>query len=86
MLFSRISANPWCAAGPQSRRSWMAGGQPAGVCWHGGCGRCDHYRRGDFFACVTGLTYDGGYAEFLIAPASAVAGMPVGLDPVGRPP
>src|SRR5207249_2199228 len=58
-------------------------GQPAGVGWHGGYdGRCDHCRRGDFFACVTGqvtgISYDGGYAEYLIAPASAVARMPAG--------
>src|SRR6266850_6831198 len=66
-------------------------GQPAGVGWNGGYdGRCDHCRRGDFFACVTGqvtgITYDGGYAEYLIAPASAVARMPAGLDPVEAAP
>jgi len=66
-------------------------GQPAGVGWHGGYdGRCDHCRRGDFFACVTGqvtgITYDGGYAEYLIAPVSAVARMPAGLDPVEAAP
>jgi D-arabinose 1-dehydrogenase-like Zn-dependent alcohol dehydrogenase len=53
-------------------------GQRAGVGWHGGyCGHCDPCRRGDLFACetgrITGLTQDGGYAEYLIAPASAVA-------------
>jgi D-arabinose 1-dehydrogenase-like Zn-dependent alcohol dehydrogenase len=56
-------------------------GQRVGVGWNGGyCGRCDHCRRGDFFACVTsqvtGLTYDGGYAEYVFAPESAVALMP----------
>ena len=66
-------------------------GQPAGVGWNGGYdGRCDHCRRGDFFACVTGqvtgITYDGGYAEYLIAPASAVARMPAGLDPIEAAP
>src|SRR5207248_10091881 len=44
---------------------------------------CDPCRRGQFFACVTGqvtgITYDGGYAEYLIAPASAVARMPAEL-------
>jgi len=35
---------------------------------------------------VTGITYDGGYAEYLIAPASAVARMPAGLDPVEAAP
>ncbi len=56
-------------------------GQSVGVGWHGGyCGHCDPCRRGEFFACVTGqvtgLTFDGGYGEYLIAPASAVARMP----------
>src|SRR5262245_60080007 len=45
-------------------------GQRVGVGWHGGnCGYCDACRRGNFFACqtetrTTGVTYDGGYAEF----------------------
>jgi len=65
---------------------WEAG-QRVGVGWNGGyCGYCDHCRRGEFFACVrgqvTGITYDGGYAEYLIAPASAVALMPAELPPV----
>jgi D-arabinose 1-dehydrogenase-like Zn-dependent alcohol dehydrogenase len=56
-------------------------GQRVGVGWNGGyCGRCDYCRRGEFFACVThqvtGITFDGGYAEYMIAPASAVARMP----------
>jgi D-arabinose 1-dehydrogenase-like Zn-dependent alcohol dehydrogenase len=66
-------------------------GQRVGVGWHGGyCGRCDHCRRGEFFACVTGqvtgLTVDGGYAEYMIAPASAVARMPSELPPVEAAP
>jgi D-arabinose 1-dehydrogenase-like Zn-dependent alcohol dehydrogenase len=56
-------------------------GQRVGVGWNGGYdGSCDHCRRGDFFACVTGqvtgITFDGGYAEYMIAPTSAVARMP----------
>jgi len=56
---------------------WTAG-QRVGVGWHGGyCGHCDACLRGNFFACrtgqVTGLTFDGGYAEYMIAPESAVA-------------
>jgi D-arabinose 1-dehydrogenase-like Zn-dependent alcohol dehydrogenase len=55
-------------------------GQRVGVGWNGGyCGHCDPCRRGEFFACVTGqvtgITFDGGYGEYLIAPASAVARM-----------
>ena len=56
-------------------------GQRVGVGWNGGyCGYCDPCRRGAFFACtrgqVTGVTYDGGYGEYMVAPASAVALMP----------
>src|SRR4051794_31435848 len=59
-------------------------GQKVGVGWNGGyCGYCDHCRRGEFFACVrgqvTGVTQDGGYGEYLVAPASAVALMPAEL-------
>jgi D-arabinose 1-dehydrogenase-like Zn-dependent alcohol dehydrogenase len=69
---------------------WAAG-QRAGVGWHGGyCGHCDHCRRGELFACVTGqvtgISFDGGYGEYLIAPASAVARMPAELAPVDAAP
>jgi D-arabinose 1-dehydrogenase-like Zn-dependent alcohol dehydrogenase len=65
---------------------WTAG-QRVGVGWHGGyCGRCDACRHGNFFACVlnavTGITYDGGYGEYMVAPASAVALLPQELSPV----
>src|SRR5271155_4643148 len=66
--------------------TWWTRGQRVGVGWNGGyCGHCDHCRRGEFFACVTGqvtgITCDGGYAEYMIAPASAVARMPAELPP-----
>ena len=66
-------------------------GQRVGVGWNGGyCGYCDHCRRGEFFACVrgqtTGVTYDGGYGEYMIAPASAVALMPAELPPAEAAP
>jgi D-arabinose 1-dehydrogenase-like Zn-dependent alcohol dehydrogenase len=66
-------------------------GQPVGVGWHGGyCGSCQQCRRGDFFACetgqVTGLTFDGGYGEYMVAPVSAVARMPDTLPPVEAAP
>jgi alcohol dehydrogenase/propanol-preferring alcohol dehydrogenase len=66
-------------------------GQRVGVGWNGGyCGHCDPCRRGDFFACetgpVTGITYDGGYAEYLVAPASAVARMPAELPAIEAAP
>ncbi|PYS90013.1 MAG: alcohol dehydrogenase [Acidobacteria bacterium] len=63
-------------------------GQRVGVGWHGGhCGYCDACRRGDFFGCqialqITGLTYDGGYADYMIAPAEALALLPEGLSAV----
>jgi D-arabinose 1-dehydrogenase-like Zn-dependent alcohol dehydrogenase len=66
-------------------------GQRVGVGWHGGyCGICDFCRRGNFFACVTGqvtgLNFDGGYAEYMVAPTSAVALMPADLPPVEAAP
>jgi alcohol dehydrogenase/propanol-preferring alcohol dehydrogenase len=65
---------------------WTAG-QRVGVGWHGGyCGHCDACRRGDFFACVwgqiTGITYDGGYADYMIAHASALALLPAELSAI----
>jgi D-arabinose 1-dehydrogenase-like Zn-dependent alcohol dehydrogenase len=70
---------------------WTAG-QRVGVGWHGGhCGRCDSCRRGDFFACqvalqITGITFDGGYAEYMIAPAAALALVPEDLSAVDGAP
>jgi D-arabinose 1-dehydrogenase-like Zn-dependent alcohol dehydrogenase len=69
----------------------LAVGDAVGVGWHGGyCGTCGECRRGDFFACVTGqvagLTFDGGYGEYMIAPVSAVVRMPAGLSPVESAP
>jgi D-arabinose 1-dehydrogenase-like Zn-dependent alcohol dehydrogenase len=77
------------AVGP-GVEGWKVG-QRAGVGWHGGnCGRCDYCRRGDLFACVTGqvtgISFDGGYGEYMVAPASAVARMPEHLSPVEAAP
>ncbi len=60
-------------------------GQKVGVDWHGGHdGTCLACRRGDFVNCpsskVTGLSYDGGYQEYMVAPVDAVARMPESLD------
>ena len=68
-----------------------APGQRVGVGWHGGyCGRCNSCRRGDLFACetqqVTGISFDGGYGEYMIAPVSAVARFPDELPPVESAP
>jgi D-arabinose 1-dehydrogenase-like Zn-dependent alcohol dehydrogenase len=56
-------------------------GQRVGVGWHGGhCFICDPCRSGDFINCavekITALSFDGGYAEYMIAPAEAVAAIP----------
>src|ERR1039457_1419527 len=70
---------------------WAAG-QRVGVGWHGGnCGYCDACRRGDFFACqsftaITGVTYDGGYAEYMIARAEALTVVPDELSAVEAAP
>jgi D-arabinose 1-dehydrogenase-like Zn-dependent alcohol dehydrogenase len=67
-------------------------GQRVGVGWHGGhCGYCDSCRRGDFVTCqiapqVPGIAYDGGYAEYMIAPAGALALIPEGLSAVDAGP
>jgi D-arabinose 1-dehydrogenase-like Zn-dependent alcohol dehydrogenase len=67
-------------------------GQRVGVGWHGGhCGYCDSCSRGDFFACQTstlicGVTYDGGYADYMIAPAEAIAMVPEELSAVEAAP
>ena len=63
-------------------------GQRVAVGWHGGhCGYCDSCRRGDFILCrisrqTTGITYDGGYADYMIAPAGALALIPDELSAV----
>jgi D-arabinose 1-dehydrogenase-like Zn-dependent alcohol dehydrogenase len=64
--------------------SEYAPGQRVGVGYNGGFdGTCDACRRGDFFACrtgrVTGLSSDGGYAEYMIARPEAIARIPDGL-------
>jgi D-arabinose 1-dehydrogenase-like Zn-dependent alcohol dehydrogenase len=67
-------------------------GQRVGVGWHGGnCGYCDACRRGDFFGCesftaITGITSDGGYAEYMIARAESVARVPEELSPAEAAP
>jgi D-arabinose 1-dehydrogenase-like Zn-dependent alcohol dehydrogenase len=59
---------------------WNAG-QRVGVGWFGGhCGHCDPCRRGWFIDCrnlrIPGISYDGGYAEAMVAPADALAALP----------
>jgi D-arabinose 1-dehydrogenase-like Zn-dependent alcohol dehydrogenase len=67
-------------------------GEQVGVGWHGGnCGYCHACRHGDAFACqtetlMTGVSHDGGYAEYMVAPAESVARVPPGLSPVEAAP
>jgi len=71
--------------------SWSPGDR-VGVGWHGGhCGTCDSCRRGDFLLCrlgapVPGIAYDGGYADYVVVPAVALARIPDGLTPVEAAP
>ncbi len=56
-------------------------GQRVGLGWHGGhCNYCTPCRRGDFMLCenqlISGINYDGGYADYVIAPANAIALIP----------
>jgi D-arabinose 1-dehydrogenase-like Zn-dependent alcohol dehydrogenase len=66
-------------------------GERVGVGWHGGHdGTCLSCRRGDFMNCANGLvcgvSYDGGYQEYMLAPVEALAHMPESLDPADAAP
>src|SRR4051812_44292731 len=72
------------AVGPDVPPRWREG-QRVGAGWHAWhCSYCDNCRRGNFFACqngpkVTGLSFDGGYADYMIAPWTALALVPDAL-------
>jgi D-arabinose 1-dehydrogenase-like Zn-dependent alcohol dehydrogenase len=71
------------AAGP-GVVPWKPGDR-VGVGWYGGhCGHCPSCRRGDFLNCrtaqVTGITFDGGYADYMVVPAQALALIPSELS------
>jgi D-arabinose 1-dehydrogenase-like Zn-dependent alcohol dehydrogenase len=60
-------------------------GQRVGVGWHGGHdGTCRECRRGDFNNCrnlqIPGISYDGGYQEYMVAPAEALVAIPDTLN------
>src|SRR5258705_12481889 len=62
---------------------WQVG-QRVGVGWAGGVDfTCEYCRRGDFTNClsrtIVGMSYDGGDAEYMVAPQDAVARIPEGL-------
>lgn len=63
----------------------FAPGDRVGVGWHGGnCFQCEACKRGLFLACekakITGITHDGGYAEYAVVPQESVARIPDALD------
>lgn len=67
-------------------KGWKVG-QRVGVGWNGGyCGYCESCRRGSFVTCANmqtpGISYDGGYAEYMIAPTNALALIPDELSAV----
>jgi alcohol dehydrogenase/propanol-preferring alcohol dehydrogenase len=69
---------------------WKAG-QRVGVGWHGGhCFECEPCRSGDFINCqnalITGISFDGGYAEYMTAPQSALASVPEALSSIEAAP
>src|ERR1700722_3134775 len=66
-------------------------GQRVGLGWHGGhCNYCEPCRRGDFILCqngqISGVSFDGGYADYVIAPANALALIPGELSDVAAGP
>lgn len=70
--------------------AWNVGDR-VGVGWHGGhCFQCDACRRGLFINCkagkVTGISHDGGYAEYVVVPQESVARMPAGMAAVDAGP
>jgi D-arabinose 1-dehydrogenase-like Zn-dependent alcohol dehydrogenase len=79
------------AVGANVPPRWKVG-ERVGVGWNGGyCGYCDSCRRGNFFACqtstqATGVTRDGGYADYMLAPFSALATVPQELSAVEAAP
>jgi propanol-preferring alcohol dehydrogenase len=70
--------------------AWKVGDR-VGVGWHGGhCFECDSCRRGLFLNCVkakvTGISHDGGYAEYAVVPSESVARIPEELSAVDAGP
>lgn len=79
------------AVGKDVPPRWQPG-QRVGVGWHAWhCGYCDSCRRSDYYACqtgikVTGIAFDGGYADYMVVPATALAVMPDELSDVDAAP
>ena len=70
--------------------AWKVG-QRVGVGWHGGHdGTCRDCRRGDFRNCrnqkIAGISHDGGYQQYMVAPVEALAAIPDNLSDVDAAP
>jgi D-arabinose 1-dehydrogenase-like Zn-dependent alcohol dehydrogenase len=66
-------------------------GLRVGVGWHGGHDNtCRECQRGDFRNCrnlrVPGISYDGGYQQYMVAPVEALVSLPEGLNDVEAAP
>lgn len=66
-------------------------GQRVGIGWHGGHDfTCPQCRRGDFFNCrnqkVTGISYDGGYQQYMLAPSEALVSIPDSMSDIDAGP
>ncbi|HUS12548.1 MAG TPA: alcohol dehydrogenase [Pyrinomonadaceae bacterium] len=66
-------------------------GQRVGIGWHGGHdGTCTACRRGDFGNCrnmkIAGISYDGGYQQYMVAPVEALVAIPESLSDVEAAP
>jgi len=70
--------------------AWKTG-QRVGIGWHGGQdGTCQSCRRGDFKNCrnvkIAGISYDGGYQQYMVAPIEALVPIPESLSSVEAAP
>lgn len=93
MVFPRVPGHEIAgqvdAVGPEVT-AWKAGDR-VGVGWHGGqCFECDPCRRGLFVNCknakITGISHDGGYAEYCVVPAESAARIPDGMSAIDAGP
>jgi len=78
------------AAGAQVPQQWKIG-RRVGIGWLGSyCGYCESCRRGSFVTCanqlITGITMDGGYADYVLAPYEGLASIPDEISPVDAGP
>ena len=78
------------AVGAQVPAVWKVG-QRVGIGWLGSyCGYCESCRRGSFVTCanqlITGITMDGGYQDYMLAPYEGLASIPDDISPVDAGP